>query len=76
MIIEELITSINYVREQKAQAKQRFNLAEEPELIDAAIFEMRAWEERYKYLNRKLREAFRNEQEVPSQRFVQFRDRS
>lgn len=70
MNIKELITALNYAWEQKTQAEQRFNLAEEPELINAAIFEMRAWEERCKYLNRKLREAIKDGQEIPSQRFV------
>lgn len=76
MNIGELTAALEYSREQLFQAEKQLDATTEPELIDAAIFEQKAWEERCKFYNRKLREAFKNGQEIPSQRHIQHRSRS
>jgi len=72
MNIQELTAALEYSREQLFQAEKQLDATTEPELIDAAIFEQKAWEERCKFYNRKLREAFKGGQAIPRQRYLQF----
>lgn len=74
--IQQLQAALEYSREQLFQVELRLDQVTEPELIDAAIYEQKAWEERCKFYNRKLREAFKSGQEIPSQRHIQHRSRS
>lgn len=76
MNIRELQSALEYSREQLFQAEKQLDATTEPELIDAAIFEQKAWEERCKFYNRKLKEAVAGGQEIPSQRHIQHRSRS
>lgn len=71
MNIGELQAALEYSREQLFQVKLRLDQVTEPELIDAAIFEQKAWEKRFAYYNRKLKEAFKDGQAIPRQRIVQ-----
>ena len=57
MNIRELQAALEYSREQLFQAKKRWDAATEPELIDAAIYELMAWEKRCEFYHRKLKEA-------------------
>lgn len=59
MDIRELQLALEYSREQLSQAEKQLDATTEPELIDEAIFEQKAWEERCKFYNRKLREALK-----------------
>jgi len=70
--LHELQATLEYSREQLYQAEKQLDATTEPELIDAVIYEQKVWEERCKYLNRKLREAFKNGQEIRSVGVVQF----
>ncbi len=72
MTIQDLTAALEYAREQMFQAELRLDQVTEPELIDAAIFEQKAWEIRYRFYIRKIKEAFKNGQAIPSQRHLQF----
>ena len=54
--IEELAADLQEVRRELEFARQRFNHATEPELVDAMVYEMNALQARYDYLWRMLRE--------------------
>lgn len=69
--IQQLQAALEYSREQLFQAELKLDQVTETELIDAAIFEQRSWEERCKFYNRKLREAVRSGQALPSIRHIQ-----
>lgn len=73
MTIQELVTAVNYAYEQINWAEKRLDMTSlgEPELIDAAIFEQKAWELRYKFYKRKLKEAMQSGQAIPCQRHLQ-----
>ena len=70
MDIRELQSALEYSREQFFQAKKRLDMATEPELIDAAIYEQMAWEKRCEFYHRKLKEAVASGQAVPSPRLI------
>ncbi len=72
MNIQELQTALEYSREQLFQAESKLDQVTEPELIDAAIYEQKTWEERCKFYNRKLKEAAQSGQAIPRQRHIQF----
>lgn len=69
--IQQLQVALQYAREQLFQAELKLDQVTEPELIDAAIFEQRSWEERCKFYNRKLREVVKSGQALPSIRHIQ-----
>ena len=69
---EHLTAALEHAREQLLQAKKKLNATTESELIDAAIYEQKAWEERCKFYNRKLKEAVKSGQAIPCRRYVQF----
>ena len=71
MNIQELQAALEYSREQLFQAEQRLDQVTEPELIDAAIYELKTWEIRFGYYNRKLKEEVKSGQAIPRQRIVQ-----
>lgn len=71
MNIGELTAALEYSREQLFQAEQGLDQVTELELIDALIYEKQAWEKRFAYYNRKLKEAFKDGQAIPRQRIVQ-----
>lgn len=74
MTIQELVLALEHAREQIFNAELRLDQADpkEPELIDAAVYELRAWEMRYEYYTRKLREAVRNGQKIQNRGLLQF----
>ncbi len=72
MNIQELTAALEYAKGQLFQAELRFDQATEKDLIDAAICEMAAWDKRYNFYNRKLKEAVKSGQAIPRQRIVQF----
>lgn len=72
MTIQELTAALRHSREQLFQAELKIDQVTEPELIDAAIYECKAWETRYSFYNRKIREAVKNGQTIPRQRIVCF----
>ena len=72
MNIQELTVALEYSREQLFQAEKRLDETIEPELIDAAVYELKTWEIRFGYYNRKLREAVTSGQAIPRQRYLQF----
>lgn len=76
MNIQELTAALGHSREQLFQAEKQLDATTEPELIDAAIFEQKAWEERCKFYNRKLKEAIKDGQAIRSVGVVQFGGRS
>lgn len=76
MNIGELTAALEYSREQLFQAEKQLDATTESELIDAAIFEQKAWEERCKFYNRKLKEAVAGGQAILCQRHIQHRSRS
>lgn len=65
MNIRELQSALEYSREQLFWAEKLLDTATEPELIDAAIYELMAWEKRCEFYNRKLKEAVANGQVIP-----------
>jgi hypothetical protein len=75
MNIQDLIVALEHAREQLFQAEKQLDATTEPELIDAAIFEQKAWEERCKFYNRKLKEAVAGGQAIPRQRLIHSRGR-
>ena len=70
MNIRELQSALEYSREQLFQAEKRLDTATEPELIEAAIYEQKAWESRCSYYRRKLKEAVAGGQAIPRQRLI------
>ena len=64
MNIGELQAALEHSREQLFQAEKQLDATTEPELIDAVIYECKAWEERCKFYNRKLKEAVAGGQAV------------
>ena len=72
MNIQQLTAALEHAREQLLQAKKKLDATTESELIDAAIYEQKAWEERCKFYNRKLKEAVKSGQAIPCRRYVQF----
>lgn len=64
MNIRELQEALEYAREQMFHAELRLDQLTDPELIDACIYEIRAWEIRFGYYNRKLKEAVASGQAV------------
>jgi hypothetical protein len=74
MTLQELVSALEYTREQIFNAELRLDQTDpkEPELIDALIYELRAWGKRYEYYNRKIREAVRNGQEIQGRGLLQF----
>jgi hypothetical protein len=70
MNIRELQAALEYSREQLFQAEKRLDTVTEPELIDAAIYEQKAWEKRCEFYNRKLKEAVAGGQAIPRQRLI------
>ena len=72
MNIRELQEVLEYAREQMFHAELRLDQLTDPELIDACIYEIRAWEMRFGYYNRKLKEAVASGQAIPCRRYVQF----
>ena len=71
MNIQELQAALEYAREQLFQAEQRLDQVTEPELIDAAAYERKAWETRFEFYRKKIKEAFESGQAIPRQRIVQ-----
>ena len=53
---EALLCGLSRAREELAVAHRRFEQAQDPELIEASIFEMRALQARCAWLLRQLRE--------------------
>lgn len=72
MNINELQAALEYSREQLFQAELRFDQATEKDLIDAAICEMAAWDKRYNFYNRKLKEAVKSGQAIQNNGYLQF----
>ena len=70
MNINELQTALEHSREQLFQAEKQLDATTEPELIDAAIFEQKAWESRCSYYRRKIKEAVASGQAIPRQRLI------
>jgi len=70
MNIRELTAALEYSREQLFQAEKRLDTTTEPELIDAAIYEQKAWESRCSYYRRKIKEAVASGQAIPRQRLI------
>lgn len=64
MNIQELQEALEHAREQMFHAELRLDQLTDPELIDACIYEIRAWEIRFGYYNRKLKEAVASGQAV------------
>lgn len=71
MNIGELQAALEYSREQLFQAELRLDQVTEPELIDAAIYEQMAWEERCKFYRKKLREAVKSGKAIRSVGYLQ-----
>lgn len=72
MNIGELTAALEYSREQLFQAEKQLDATTEPELIDAVIYECKAWEERCKFFQKKIKEAVAGGQAIPRQRYLQF----
>jgi hypothetical protein len=72
MNIQELTVALEYSREQLFQAEKRLNETIEPELIDAAVYELKTWEIRFGYYNRKLKEAVKSGQAIPCRGYIHF----
>lgn len=64
MNIGELTAALEYSREQLFQAEKQLDATTEPELIDAVIYECKAWEERCKFFQKKIKEAVAGGQAV------------
>lgn len=60
--LQELTSALEYAREQLYNAELRFDQADpkEPELIDALVYEQRAWEKRCEFYQRKIKEVVKN----------------
>jgi len=72
MNIQELQEALEYAREQMFHAELRLDQLTDPELIDACIYEIRAWEIRFGYYNRKLKEAVASGQALQRNGLVYF----
>ena len=72
MNIRELQSALEYSREQLFQAEKRLDTATEPELIDSAIYEQMARENRCEFYNRKLKEAVAGGQALQRNGLVYF----
>lgn len=72
MSIQELQSALEYSREQLFQAEKLLDTVTEPELIDAAIYELMAWEKRCEFYHRKLKEAVASGQAIPSPWLIHF----
>ena len=72
MTIQELTEGLKYAQEQLYQAELKLDQVTDETLIDAAIYEQKAWEERCKFYNRKLREAFKGGQAIQRNGLVYF----
>lgn len=70
MNIGELTAALEYSREQLFKAEKQLDATTESELIDAAIYEQKAWEKRCEFYNRKLKEAVASGQAIPRQRLI------
>lgn len=70
MNIRELQSALEYSREQLFRAKKCLDTATEPELIDAAIYEQMAWEQRCEFYHRKLKEVVASGQAILSPRLI------
>lgn len=75
MNIQELQSALEYSREQLLRVEKLLDIVTEPELVDAAIYELLAWEKRCEFYNRKLKEAVASGQAIPSQWFIRCGDR-
>lgn len=74
MTLQELISTMEHTREQIFNAELRLDQTDpkEPELIDAAVYELRAWEIRYMYYLRKIKEAVKDGQKIQGRGLLQF----
>lgn len=72
MNIQYITVALEHAREQLLQAKKKLDATTESELIDAAIYEQKAWEERCRFFQKKIKEAAQSGQAIPCQRYVQF----
>lgn len=72
MNIQELQAALEYAREQLFQAEQRLDQVTEPELIDAAAYERKAWETRFEFYRKKIKEAFESGQAIPCRGYIHF----
>ena len=75
MNIGELTAALEYSREQLFQAEKQLDASTEPELIDAVIYECKAWEERCKFFQKKIKEAVAGGQAIQRNGLVYFGDR-
>ena len=76
MNIQYITVALEHAREQLFQAKKKLDATTESELIDAAIYEQKAWEKRCEFYNRKLKEAVASGQAIPHQRLIHSGGRS
>lgn len=72
MNIQELQSALEYSREQLFQAEKQLDATTEPELIDAVIYECKAWEERCKFFQKKIKEAVAGGQALQRNGLVYF----
>ncbi len=72
MTVEDLMKNLKHAQEQLYQAGLKLDQVTDETLIDAAIFEQKAWENICKYYRLKLREAVTSGQAIPRQRYLQF----
>ena len=72
MTIQELTEGLKYAQEQLYQAELKLDQVTDETLIDAAIYEQKAWEERCKFYNCKLREAVAGGQAIQRNGLVYF----
>lgn len=70
MNIEDLIVELRDAEEQLFQAELKLDQVTDPILVDAAIFEQRAWENRCRYYRLKIKEAVASGQAIPRQRLI------
>lgn len=70
--IQELQTALEYAREQLFQVELKLDQTTEPELIDANIYERQAWETRFEFYRKKLKEAVAGGQAIQRNRLVSF----
>ena len=75
MNIQELTAALGHSREQLFQAEKQLDATTEPELIDAVIYECKAWEERCKFFQKKIKEAVAGGQAIQRNGLVYFGDR-
>ncbi|HHY42553.1 MAG TPA: hypothetical protein GX514_06875 [Thermoanaerobacterales bacterium] len=75
MNIEDLIVELRDAEEQLFQAELKLDQVTDPILVDAAIFEQKAWENICKYYRLKLREAVAGGQAIQRNGLVYFGDR-